>query len=111
MGGLLGWIVLAAAAVTGVGVIWRNVIHPLIEGIERLGAIPDRLAAVEAKVSMIDQRTKQLEPNGGSSLYDRLGKVEQGQAEMYTELRPMVKTIATLAGPPRRTARTRKGDG
>lgn len=120
-GGILGWIILAAATITALGVIWRKAVKPVVKGIEKLvdvigpddqgRTVPDRLNVLERKVDVIDERSKQLEPNGGNSLYDRVGKLEQGQAnamrqqQTFTKkLTPMVETIALLSTPPRRTA-------
>lgn len=121
LGAYAGWIIAAAATITALGVIWRKAIKPVVKGIEKLvdvigpddqgRTVPDRLNVLERKVDVIDERSKQLEPNGGNSLYDRVGKLEKGQLnamrqqQTFTKkLTPMVETIAALSGPPRRTA-------
>lgn len=120
-GGLLGWIVLAAAAVIGAGTIWRKTIAPVVHGIDTLVKVigPDEHGkTLPDRMKVVEERTEQLVPNGGTSLHDRIGKLEAGQkklergqenarkrqGEFVASLTPMVETVALLAGPPRRTA-------
>lgn len=99
---------LAASAIVGCGVIWRHMIRPVVKGIEELRERYDAIPELVEKVAAIDERTKQLEPNGGTSLYDRLSDVEKSQRNLVRKLEPMVPAIVALAGP--QTARTREGD-
>lgn len=128
VGGILGWIVLTAAALAALGVIWRMAIRPVVKGIERLVELvgPDEHGKTMAqRMRVVEERTRQLGPNGGHSLYDHVGdlrdrveNLEKGQRStnkritaVTTRLAPMAEAIGALAGPPRRTAsRTRATD-
>ncbi|MGE3835766.1 MAG: hypothetical protein AB7H43_13430 [Acidimicrobiia bacterium] len=91
-------VLLAAALLTAFGVIWRKALRPAIEliqaatrEIEVFKAVPERLdkldersqengvaiADVVRRVSVIERRTETLEPNGGTSTYDRVKRTDE----------------------------------
>ncbi|MGD9798259.1 MAG: hypothetical protein AB7H43_15295 [Acidimicrobiia bacterium] len=84
-------VILAAALLTAFGVIWRKALRPAIElmqaatrEIEVFKAVPERLdrhgeaiADIKKRVTTIERRTETLEPNGGSSTYDRVKRTDE----------------------------------
>lgn len=88
------WAVLTAAVatiVTALGVIWRNALRPLVQGvtkiadrIEIVNEVPEKLetlafsvTALARTVERIDRRTRQLEPNAGTSMADKVARIER----------------------------------
>lgn len=127
-GGILGWLAVAGAAITGIGLIWRGAVRPLVRGIERVVDVlgPDEHGrTITDRLKTVEERTAQLVPNGGNSMYDRVGKLEDTVDRLEKEhqatnrritavtkgLAPMAEAIALLAGPRRRADDRRKNEG
>lgn len=93
-------VVLAASLLAAVLYIWRKAIKPVVVGVNRISdqvdrlkvladnapvltEVPGRLTALEQAVAelkrpvlAIDERTKTLEPNGGSSMHDVVARID-----------------------------------
>lgn len=83
--------VAAASFLTACGVIWRKALRPLVNGvtkiadrIEIVNEVPEKLATLTHSVSVlartvdrIDKRTRELEPNAGSSMHDRIRRIDE----------------------------------
>lgn len=83
-GGVLGlerllnapeWIIVAGAVVAALSVIWRKVVLPVRDFIQRVKRFMDR---TETAVSWVEE---QMKPNGGSSLVDKVNMLLAHDAE------------------------------
>ncbi len=72
------FVVISAAVVTGLGIIWRKVVMPVRGWFRQFKAWMDR---VETSMTWVEQ---QMKPNGGGSLVDKVNMLLQHDAERDT---------------------------
>jgi hypothetical protein len=78
---ILGYI---AGGLISIGVIWTKGFLPLVRFIKRMDAVYDRVEQLPEWCSSVDESLKQLSPNGGKSLKDR---VDQTHAMMLEHIK------------------------
>jgi hypothetical protein len=71
---ILGYI---AGGLISVGVIWTKGVVPIARFVRRMDSIYDRVEKLPEWCGSVDESLKQLHPNGGRSLKDRVEQTHQ----------------------------------
>lgn len=93
------WLVALAAILIALGVIWRQA-RGIYKGVKRIEAV----LGVDEKGRTIAERMalaeKQLAPNHGTSLVDRVEKIETSNEALATEFGIVKAMLARVLGHP-----------
>ena len=78
----LGYI---AGALISIGVIWTKGVLPLVRFIKRMDAVYDQVEQLPEWCASVDESLKQLHPNGGRSLKDRVEQTHRMMVEHLSD--------------------------
>lgn len=84
-------IVLTGAVIAALGVIYRQVVRPLVRGVQRLSEALER----------VESHTIELTPNSGSHLYDAIKRIERKVDEHISSSTPPINIQVKNEHPPK----------